>query len=108
MKLSGLNGKEREIDMLKREFVTCINLQKNLTERIKGRIYVALRDGVFTINIDAGKGIVYKKYIKNNRWNINIKYLTDGIERDYRKFIYKRFFIDKKKGGRKHETIRCY
>ena len=80
--------------MEKHWFFMCKNLHKNLKERIKGGIFVTMNEGVLSININAGRGIRYRRNITEIPWNIDITELTEQIILDYKMFLNNRFFIE--------------
>jgi len=83
--------------MLRREY---FELHKELKKRIKGKIFVGVRDGMVSVNIKGFRNITFKKTIKDAT---NVMDVADLIERKYRKFILKKFFLwrDKNEAGRK-------
>lgn len=80
--------------MLSNEQLVCLDLQKILTERIKGKIFVSKDYDLLTIHISPGKGINYKRNI-NNISKMNVEGLANEIEYDYRKYITDLYFIRK-------------
>lgn len=80
------------VKMDKKNFSLCMNLQKLLKEKIKGRIFVTFYMGTLTIHINAGKGIKYFRNLNEDLTRYNFEKMADFIEYDYRKFIREIFF----------------
>lgn len=78
--------------MFKFKYLTAINIQKRLNERIKGSIFVTLNDDNIEITIHAGRGILYKRSIDDISDDTNYEWLIDEIEYGYRQYIKERFF----------------
>lgn len=80
--------------MEKYDFIICMNLHKKLKEKIKGDIFISIDKGQLGININAGRGIIYKKYINElPKSKDELPTYADSIEKDYKSFINEKYFI---------------
>lgn len=83
--------------MLKDKYLACINLQRELTKRvIKGKVFVSINKGSFTICINSGKSVLYKRNVDDLLTKISLSDLTDIIEYEYHRFIVNRTLKIKK------------
>lgn len=78
--------------MLINEQLLCLDLQKILKERIKGKVFVSKEDNLLTIYIGPGKGINYRRNINDISNRVNIEDMANEIEYDYRRFITDLYF----------------
>ena len=83
--------------MEKHWFFMCKKLHKILKERIKGGIFISMDDGVLTVNINAGRGIRYRRNITEVPRDIDVEHLAEQITLDYKMFLNNRFFIDQRR-----------
>lgn len=78
--------------MLKNTYLACLDLQKILKERIKGRIFVSIEKDCLSVNINPGKGINYRRNVNDISYRLNIEDVANEIEYDYRNFITDIYF----------------
>lgn len=79
--------------MEKHWYYMCMDLHKKLKEKIKGGIFITMQDGILTVNINAGRGIRYRRNITEITRNIDVDKLADQLVLDYRHFLENSFFI---------------
>ena len=75
--------------------INCLDLQKVLKERIRGKIFISMDHSSLCININPGKGIHYKRNINDISNKVNIEDIANEIEYGYRRFITDLYFIRK-------------
>ncbi len=78
--------------MLKEEYITCMNLHKELKSKIRGRVFINIKDNTLVIYINDKKGIKFKREIKIASLSINVKHMASKIINDYRGYIINRYF----------------
>ena len=81
--------------MEKHEYLACMDLHTELKKRIKGKIFVAIRDNTFDIFIKDNTGIKYKRTVENISKEIGVNNLANRIMNDYKGYIINRFFFTK-------------
>ncbi len=83
--------------MEKYDFIKCMNLHRRLKKRIRGTVFIALEDGVLTININPDKwirGVRYRRNINDITNRFDVEEMAQEIEYDYVRFIKNKFFIE--------------
>lgn len=70
-----------------------LNLHKILKERIKGHIFIGLKDDFMEIHVEGIRGLTYKIVLDDIYNENDIEKVADKVEKDYRKFIMKKFFV---------------
>lgn len=78
--------------MLKEEYITCMNLHKELKAKIRGRVFITIKDNTLAVYINDKKGIKFKREVKIASLTIDIKYMANKIVNDYKGFIINKFF----------------
>ena len=77
--------------MLEREY---LDLHRELKNRIKGKIYIGVHNGVHTVNITGFRNITFKTTIDKI---VDIVKDADRLEREYHRFILDKFFVKRRK-----------
>ena len=78
--------------MDKQQFIKSMNLHKKLKEKIKGCIYIEIKDNSLFINIK-NHGITFKKKINDISNAMDINKYVDSIKFEYWEFVRNEFFI---------------
>lgn len=82
--------------MFKKEY---LDLQKILSERINGRIYVTMRGDILIVHINTGKKVFKRKFDYTYKCIImkeitDVRCLADNIEYDYKKYLISKRRLD--------------
>ena len=78
--------------MKKEDFSTCMKLHRELKTKIRGRIFVEIKDDALTVYIHDRCGVKFKRTVDAKQTKINNISLTNKIVNDYRGYIINKFF----------------
>ena len=77
--------------MEKHEFFKCIELHKRLKEKVKGGVFIGIKNGTMTVSISGFRRVRYTKFYNNLPDWIDYDKVADELYYDYRKFILEKF-----------------
>lgn len=81
-------------NMLRYEFLRCMELRSKIQEKIKGQIFIGMQDNIIKISI---VGCPTCRFITEIQDTINVSTIDDlanNIYYQYRQFIFNKFFIE--------------
>ena len=87
-----IKHKRKGIIMNKEDFSTCMKLHRELKAKIRGRIFIEIKDGTLTVYIHDRCGVKFKRTVNITSSKVNIEVMTSKIVNDYRGYIINKFF----------------
>ena len=83
--------------MIRKEYLTCLEVHKRLKEKINGNIFITIKNNAMIVYINPGRGVRYKYVyecvsLEMIGRDLNYDKIARIIFENYKQFIHKKYF----------------